>query len=125
MQWIKTEAIHRAQHIIMSKTAFKYTLMRIRSKLSYQAYLKKMTIPELIISQCLTSYNIFLRAGIHKNYYNEQSLRQFRDVIHNENNMSVKTALLMKLNIMEFGSDLQKQQILEAQELKQAKVQKG
>ena len=34
---------------------FKYKLMRIRSKISYHAFLKNYTIPELILKQIVAS----------------------------------------------------------------------
>ena len=47
---------------ILRSTCFKYKLMRIRCKISYQAFITNKTIPELIMSQILNTYDdlIFL-----------------------------------------------------------------
>ena len=45
----RAELIEKAQHHLMSVTAFKFTLIKIRSKISYSAFEKNMTILELIV----------------------------------------------------------------------------
>lgn len=42
---------------INRQTMFKYTLMRIRAKIGYHAFQKRMTVNELILTQVLRSYN--------------------------------------------------------------------
>ena len=44
------------KRIVYHKTAFKYIVMRVRCKISYHAFVKKMSINELIISQIYASY---------------------------------------------------------------------
>ena len=42
---------------------FKFTMMRVRAKIGYHAFQKRMTINELICSQILSSYNTLTRNG--------------------------------------------------------------
>jgi len=46
---------------ILRNVSFKYKLMAIRSKISYSAFIKKMTVTELIISQILKTYEHFMQ----------------------------------------------------------------
>ena len=48
---------------IKRTTLFKYKLMRIRSKISYSAFEKNMTIPELFFNQIQTSFQHFVKLG--------------------------------------------------------------
>lgn len=42
---------------VIKTTCFKYKIMRLRGKISYHAFCKNQTIPELIMNQVLKSYN--------------------------------------------------------------------
>lgn len=42
---------------IFRQTMFKYTLMRVRAKIGYHAFQRRMTVNEHILSQILRSYN--------------------------------------------------------------------
>jgi hypothetical protein len=43
-------------HQLMLKTMLKYTVIRVRNKISYHAFLKNMTILELYVSKIYESY---------------------------------------------------------------------
>jgi hypothetical protein len=43
----------------MSKTALKYKILRVRAKVSYEAFINKMTIAEIFLNQILKSFNLF------------------------------------------------------------------
>ena len=45
--------------ILLQKTMVKYTIMKIRSKISFSAFIKRITIQELILNQILKSYSHF------------------------------------------------------------------
>lgn len=47
----------KEQYSILRSTCFKYKLMRIRCKISYQAFICNKTIPELLMSQILNTYD--------------------------------------------------------------------
>ena len=45
------------------QTAFKYKLMRVRSKISYAAFKNRMVVSEFIMHMMMTSYNELTRSG--------------------------------------------------------------
>ena len=47
----------KEQYSILRSTCFKYKLMRIRCKISYTAFICNKTIPELLMSQILNTYD--------------------------------------------------------------------
>ena len=51
--------MYRCEKVI-KKTCFNYKLMRFRSKISFTAFIKNKTIPELLIGQILNTYNDLL-----------------------------------------------------------------
>lgn len=44
----------------------KFKLMRIRSKMSFQAFMKKQTVPENIMQCILDTYNFLVKLGEYK-----------------------------------------------------------
>ena len=48
----------------MKKTEFRFKLLRIRQKISFMAYSKLMTIPELIVSTILRVFRNLEKAGM-------------------------------------------------------------
>lgn len=52
----KHQIREQKKRIVYRKTAFKYIVMRVRCKISYHAFVKKVSINELIISQIYASY---------------------------------------------------------------------
>lgn len=48
---------------IYRQTMFKYLLMRVRCKMAYHAYQKRMTVNELIINQIYSSYKTLTKSG--------------------------------------------------------------
>ena len=51
-------------HVLYRKVWLKYLIMRVRSKISYFALCKRETVPELIIKQCLKSFDLFKNEGL-------------------------------------------------------------
>lgn len=64
---IELESIHKT-------TLFKYKLMRIRSKISFCAFKKNMTISELILKQIAVSFEHFVKLGEIKLTEHEQNM---------------------------------------------------
>lgn len=97
---MRAHIMEKAKHKIMNITAFKYTMIKIRSKISYIAFSKHQTIVELITQTCARSYKLFMENGIHENIYkDEEILQQYRDIINQESTLGIRTAMLMKLNV--------------------------
>lgn len=44
------------EHKVFSKVYFKYMLLKVRAKISYMAFIKRMTIAELLVSTTLNCY---------------------------------------------------------------------
>ena len=42
----------------MQKTYLKYTIIKVRQKISYEAFIRKYTVMELFCRQILISYNL-------------------------------------------------------------------
>lgn len=51
------------EHKLFRKVYLKYIIMRVRSKISYIAFIKRMTIPELIIKAIQNSHKAFIESG--------------------------------------------------------------
>lgn len=49
---------------ILKKVCLKYTILRVRHKISYCAFLKKKTIPELLIEQILSTYQHLQKSNV-------------------------------------------------------------
>mmetsp|Transcript_31393 Transcript_31393/g.48006 ORF Transcript_31393/g.48006 Transcript_31393/m.48006 type:complete len:142 (-) Transcript_31393:1818-2243(-) len=83
--------------------SFRYTLMKIRAKISYMAFLKRMTIQELFCTAILNSYNELVRLK-------EVNIRKMDEVFNEEEvqlniqNQSISNVLklVMKINSMNF-----------------------
>jgi hypothetical protein len=99
--------MQEAWHKIICATSFKYTLIKIRSKISYIAFQKQMTISELFFKTCLISYKLFLAQGIHKNIYQDDQMRAFLQKLSTDSR-EFKTSVIMWQNIMNFGDERQK-----------------
>ena len=54
----------RVLHEVMTKTAMKYKILRVRAKLSYEAFIKKQTLAEMFISKILDTWNLFKEYGL-------------------------------------------------------------
>ena len=49
---------------ILRKIQFRYLVLKVRSKLSFMAFMKKQTVSELLINQILKSYRAFIKVGL-------------------------------------------------------------
>ena len=47
----------------MKKTLAKYSIMRIRHKISFMAFLKKMTVEEMILEQIIKTHDFLVKEG--------------------------------------------------------------
>ena len=59
--WQKQRIHETVKHQIMKRTMQRYNLVRIRAKISYMAFIKRQTIPELICNSILESHKILVR----------------------------------------------------------------
>jgi len=80
---------------IYRQTMFKYLLMRVRSKIAYHAFQKRMTINELIISQIYSSYKTLTRSGSIQPIapYSKRLMRDFDQLIDSPNALSLNSLL--------------------------------
>jgi len=80
---------------IYRQTMFKYLLMRVRSKIAYHAFQKRMTINELIISQIYSSYKTLTRSGSIQPIapYGKRLMRDFDQLIDSPNALSLNSLL--------------------------------
>jgi hypothetical protein len=47
----------------MRTTLFRFKLLRVRSKISFEAFLKKKTVHEMLLTQIMQSYSDLLKTG--------------------------------------------------------------
>lgn len=59
---MKLREEHKMQ--ILRKIQFRYLVLKVRSKLSFMAFMKKQTVSELLINQILKSYRAFIKVGL-------------------------------------------------------------
>jgi hypothetical protein len=57
----------------MCKTALKYKILRVRCKISYEAFIRKMTITEFITTQILRTYETLTENGILEDFVPSES----------------------------------------------------
>lgn len=51
------------EHKVFTKIYFKYMLLKVRAKISFIAFEKRMTIPELFVSTILNCYEHLMSVG--------------------------------------------------------------
>ena len=51
------------EHTLFRKVYLKYLIMRVRSKISYSAYVKRMTVPELLIRTIQNTHKLLIDQG--------------------------------------------------------------
>lgn len=51
------------EHTLFRKVYLKYIIMKVRSKISYSAFVKRLTVPELIVRTIYNTYLKFLESG--------------------------------------------------------------
>lgn len=49
----------RVAHQVMHKTLLKYKILRIRAKISYEAFISRQTISEMFMTRILDTFNLF------------------------------------------------------------------
>lgn len=88
------------QYSILRKVYLKYLILRVRAKLSHQAFIRKMTVVELIATQCYKSYRKLSEARcIPRDHHHSRALhKKFDEAFDGDmNNMFQK---IFELNIM-------------------------
>lgn len=63
------------EHKVFRKVYLKYLIMRVRSKISYSAFVQRMTITELIVKTIYDSYKTFVESGAIPRPSEEESQR--------------------------------------------------
>lgn len=59
----KQEIRERSEYTVYRRVYLKYQILKIRHKISYSAFQKKMTIPEMLVTQILDSYDTSVAEG--------------------------------------------------------------
>ena len=84
----------RLQHAaeIYAKTAKKYRVLRIRSKIAYAAFQQRETVNELLIGTILSSYEALTTSGSIPpvGYYSRACMRQFQTILDGDIGTCVK-----------------------------------
>ena len=62
-QVIKETIKQRSEHSIFRKVWFKYLLMRVRAKISFIAFQKRLTVHELFITAIMKSHKKLMHLG--------------------------------------------------------------
>jgi hypothetical protein len=55
--------MEQVKHVLVKKTLFKFKVLRIRMKISFMAFRKSMTIPQLILQAIMKSHDELVRDG--------------------------------------------------------------
>ena len=75
----------------MRKVALKYTLIKVRSKLSFECFRKRLTFTELMLTAILTSYVYLVDHGhIPPTYNSEEVVDLFNCVMANDSASNLK-----------------------------------
>lgn len=90
----------------MQKTFLKYTIIKIRQKISYSAFLRKQTVLELFCRQILMSYKM---TQSQNDLVNSQKVMQHMDEFTKTSSLSSCFLLLMKLNAAQGDVDIAKE----------------
>ena len=59
--WRSQQIVEIVKHQIMKKTLTKYSILRIRQKISFMAFMKKMTVLEMIMESVLRTHDLFVQ----------------------------------------------------------------
>lgn len=93
IRYEKTKEIHR-------QTMFKYTLMRVRAKIGYHAFQRRMTINEHILTQVLRSYNELTKTNQIPPIaqYSPEYIRQFDNILSAPSSQTLPLLMEMAQN---------------------------
>ena len=61
--WRKKQAMNQVDHELMRKVYLKFLLIGVRSKISYESFIKRQTVPELFFSTILESHHSLVHSG--------------------------------------------------------------
>lgn len=78
----------------MLKTALKYKIIRIRSKISFLAFEKRQTILELFLRKILESHREFIYQKVYEPRQSDEEIEKLLDMIENINPGSVIKGLI-------------------------------
>ena len=72
----------------------KYKILRVRAKISYEAFIKKQTLSEMFMSKILDSWNLFREKGIvKKEKLSDQTEIAFQRMLMGDMTKSFQTIL--------------------------------
>ena len=60
----RREIIQKNEHSLFRKVYMKYLILKVRAKISYMAFVKKMTVIELFATTILNSYETLKNEGV-------------------------------------------------------------
>lgn len=86
----------------MHKTFLKYTIIKVRQKISYSAFVKKQTVVELFCRQILSTLSLT------KSYENDDCLKvmEYMDEFTKTSSLSNCFMLLIKLNAAQGDNEI-------------------
>jgi hypothetical protein len=61
---VRRNLVQKNEHILYRKVYMKYLILKVRAKISYMAFIKKMTVIELFATTIINSYNTMKAEGI-------------------------------------------------------------
>jgi hypothetical protein len=88
--YVKTRIMQVNEAFIYRKVKTKYTIIRIRNKLSYMAFMKGMTVAQLFLTSILRTYQ----------YLQQQGLQKIDSRIENLNSVMIKSLAIPELSVM-------------------------
>lgn len=77
----RQEIKERSEYTVYRRVYFKYQVLKIRHKISYSAFEKRMTIPELLCRQILTTYDLCIKE---ERFTEDLHKRQMQDKIYEQ-----------------------------------------
>lgn len=70
--YVSRDIIQKNEHILFRKVYMKYLILKVRAKISYMAFVKKMTIAELFATTILRCHETLVNEGLIKSEFPEQ-----------------------------------------------------
>lgn len=98
--------MEQVRHTLVKKTLFKFKVLRIRMKISYIAFTKRLTIPQLIMQAIYKTHTDLVKDGSIPLYdpFLEEKMATF-DSFLNNNNSHGSCREIMKVNTIQVGKN--------------------
>lgn len=55
--------MNQVDHELMRKVSLKFLMIRVRSKISYESFIRRKTVPELFFQTIIDSYHVLTHNG--------------------------------------------------------------